>query len=197
ASFQEPGLPLAMVCRTLSIGLCCSGIISAGDSCLENTIEFSVITGSTVNNIRWNFGDPASGLNNTATILNPTHVFSGADTYSVQAIVGADCGQDTITQNVRIVYCNCNVYVPNVFTPNGDGVNDEFQPIVRCTISEYEYTVYDRWGERVFRTRNLADRWDGRAGGSNCPSDVYVYVLQYRPADGPPKTLYGDVTLLR
>ncbi len=197
-SFQEPGLPVETVCRSISIGLCCNNAtIMSSDTCLENNIAFSIITDAVINSVIWNFGDTASGLNNTANTINPTHIFSEAGTYQVQAIANLDCGADTITKTISVVNCNCNLYVPNAFTPNNDGTNDQFNPIIACEISQFDFSVFDRWGELIFNTSNPADNWDGKYKSKDCAVDVYAWLLTYTAADGSSKVLFGDVTLLR
>ena len=196
-TFTEPGAVATSICRSISIGLCCSVQLVAGDTCLENAVPFSINTGATVNSITWDFDDPASGTNNVSGLFQPTHVFSEAGTYSVRALVAADCGQDTAVLAIRIVNCNCTVYVPNAFTPNGDGINDRFQPISKCAVTQYNFSIYDRWGELVFSTVDPAAAWDGKSNNRDCLSDVFVYVLIYQLGTGPIKTVYGDVTLIR
>jgi len=197
-SFQEPGAAVSTVCRSISIGLCCQGgVIVAADSCLTRNIGFSVVTGGTVNSIIWNFGDPASGMTNTVSALAPLHVLSDTGTYTVRAIVNAACGLDTIFQTLVVVSCDCKVYIPNAFTPNGDGANDTFGLVAFCDLEQLEMSVYSRWGELVYQTGNPSGKWDGKYKGSDCSSDVYVYVIHYKRPAEPEKTVYGDVTLLR
>ena len=196
-SFQEPGAAVSTVCRSIPIGLCCEGVIVFGDTCLNRNIAFSVVTGGTVNSIVWDFGDPASGAANTVSALAPMHVFSDTGTFTVRAIVNADCGVDTITQDIVVVNCDCNVYIPNAFSPNGDGMNDTFSPVAFCDLEQLEFSVYSRWGELVYQTSNPSEKWDGKYNGKECQVDVYVYVINYKIPAEPVKTVYGDVTLLR
>jgi gliding motility-associated-like protein len=104
-SFQEPSFPVTTICRTISIGLCCDGIISTTDSCVENSIPFSMLTGATINNISWNFGDAASGAANTSNLANPGHTFTAAGTYTVTAVVNATCGTFSDTSVVNLIAC--------------------------------------------------------------------------------------------
>jgi len=196
-TFTEPGLAAATICRSISVGLCCAAQIVAGDSCVENAVPFSIITGASVSNVTWNFGDPASGANNTSGLALPVHVFSEAGSYSVQAFISSDCGLDTATLDVNVVNCTCNLYIPNAFTPNGDGINDQFQPISNCALAQYKFSVFDRWGELVFSSSDPAAGWDGKSGNRDCASDVFAYLFTYQLGANPAKTVYGDVTLLR
>jgi len=105
-SFQEPGSPVTTICRTLSVGLCCQGIISSADTCLQNSISFLLSTGASVNAIDWNFGDIASGANNFSNAINPSHTFSSVGTYVVTATVTASCGIFTDTATISVVNCS-------------------------------------------------------------------------------------------
>lgn len=201
-SFQEPGFPVSTVCRTISIGLCCDGIISSNDTCLQNNIPFSILTGAKISSVIWNFGDPSSGANNTSTLLTPTHLFSGTGTYNIRSIVNFDCGVDTIFKTISVVNCDsieedCQLFVPNVFTANGDGINDQFYPFTKCSFEHYELLIFNRWGELIFKTSNPIDKWDGKYNGVDCSSGVYVYLITYKFPTLQTKNAYGSITLLR
>lgn len=176
--------------------------ITANDTCLENSIQFSIVTGAPISNINWNFGDSSSGANNTSTSLTPTHIFSATGTYSIRAIVNFSCGIDTIFKTLTITNCDsaiyvCELYTPNAFTPNGDGINDKFYPLTICTFEHYEYLIFNRWGELIFKTSNQTDKWDGKYKGSDCSVGVYVYLITYKFPTQQTKNAYGTITLLR
>ncbi len=87
------------------------------------------------------------------------------------------------------------VRVPTIFTPNGDGVNEFFQPVLEC-YREYSFEIYSRWGEEVFTSTPEDDKWFGfDKSGKRLPSDVYVYVLEYIDAEGFKKYKEGTVML--
>jgi gliding motility-associated-like protein len=69
-------------------------------------------------------------------------------------------------------------FVPNAFTPDGDGYNDTFYPVL-ANVEEAEFMVFDRWGRMMFRSRDQDLRWDGRCGTAVCPDGVYVWKLIY------------------
>ena len=94
----------------------------------------------------------------------------------------------------------CHPALPNAFTPNGDGVNDQFGVILKyCEVEILEFSVYSRWGELMFQAIRSTDRWDGTTmNGTEAPSDTYVYVTRYKVADEEvEKFEKGDVALLR
>lgn len=176
--------------------------ITANDSCLENNIPFSILTGATISSVTWNFGDTASGANNTSASLQPTHLFSSTGSYNVTANILATCGSFEINYPLQIVRCDsvindCALYVPNAFTPNDDGINDKFYPITSCALQQYELLIFDRWGEIIFKTSNQLDKWDGKAKSDECPDGVYVYLISYKLPSQPIKSVYGTIALLR
>lgn len=101
------------------------------------------------------------------------------------------------TSEVKIVVaevlenCNCQVTVPNVFTPNGDGINDEFsvQDPQNCAFTEYKLVIYNRWGNEVWKAGDVNQVWDGKSLFGNAPDGTYYYVLNfsYKPGSNAPK----------
>lgn len=76
------------------------------------------------------------------------------------------------------------VFIPNSFTPNGDELNSEFRPsVVFLKEEKYELTIYNRWGERIFRTTDCMKGWDGKVNGNVVKNGAYVYVLKYLDID--------------
>ena len=97
----------------------------------------------------------------------------------------------------------CQLIIPNAFTPNGDGVNDWFYPVADpCVRSIRLWRVANRWGQIVFERRNFAPNqpelgWDGRLQGQETPSDVLVWMAELEYFDGRIEQRRGEVTLLR
>lgn len=117
--------------------------------------------------------------------------------YTVQ-ITNA-CG--TVTQQVDIRECmRCNVYVPNAFSPNSDGENDEFRPYSDCPLENYTLRIFNRWGEEVFSSTNPMEGWNGSLGNKIAPSAAYIWTLEYTVVeDFKPRNVQeaGDVIILR
>jgi gliding motility-associated-like protein len=91
------------------------------------------------------------------------------------------------------------IEMANVFTPSdpGDGYNDVFLvPCMGCT--QFDLRIYNRWGEKVFQSKDPAVSWNGRVDnkGPILPSGTYVYMLKYALGSAPAKTMNGVVTLL-
>ncbi len=146
----------------------------------------------------WNFGDPSSGNANTSTQQNPMHMYSNDGQYLVELIVETDHGcRDTTSKEVTIKP-DFTFYVPNVFTPDGDGLNDYFQGY-GTNISEYLMYIFNRWGEQLFETDDYNTPWDGIDPKSNniYLQDVYVYKIIIKDINGKTHKYYGHITLLR
>jgi len=88
------------------------------------------------------------------------------------------------------------VYVPNIFSPNGDGNNDVLY-VRSLHIKELKFSVYNRWGEKVFESQNKNEGWDGNYKGQPCSPDVYVYHVAIVFEDGTEESRKGNVTLVR
>lgn len=89
------------------------------------------------------------------------------------------------------------VVVPNVFTPNYDGKNDEFYPDAKG-LTDFELVVFNRWGEKVFESEALNDKWDGKSNGTECSEGVYFWVLScHFGSRNISKTYKGSVNLIR
>jgi gliding motility-associated-like protein len=113
-------------------------------------------------------------------------------TYWVTAGLQQCSASDTVT------YLECpSLVVPNAFTPNGDGLNDEFYPVHK-TLDIKSIHIYNRWGAQIFYTINPTDRWDGTINGKPCPEGVYFYVIRYyNPMINIHQEKGGAVHLLR
>lgn len=90
-------------------------------------------------------------------------------------------------------------YVPNAFTPNGDGINDEFLPLGNAIqLETYDLQIFDRWGQQLFQSTDPAKGWDGKVGGGVAPDGVYVYRAFVVDAIKRDRyELFGHVTLFR
>lgn len=92
----------------------------------------------------------------------------------------------------------CLIEVPTAFTPNNDGLNDYFRPHNALKADQYEFKVYNRWGQLVFKSNNWQEKWDGRINGVLQDTGVYVWMLSYIHRDTKqPVFKKGTVTLIR
>ena len=93
------------------------------------------------------------------------------------------------------------IYVPNAFSPNGDGINDIFQikfPHSTFNLQHSTLSIFDRWGGEVFSSKGIENGWDGKKAGKDCPGGVYVYKIVFS-LDGVPgnQERVGTVMLVR
>ncbi len=109
--------------------------------------------------------------------------------------------QCTSIDTIQVIYddCEATLFVPNVFTPNGDGFNETFKPVSQ-NLSSFEMLIFNRWGQLLFETQDPEAGWDGKANGRPCAVSTYFYLIRYTTLcnsglakDG---TLKGGVTLL-
>jgi gliding motility-associated-like protein len=123
----------------------------------------------------WSFG--AIGNSN---VENPTFLFPEiAGEYPVELIVATNQGcADTLVKIVT-VYQEHLIFVPNVITPDGDQFNEVFTPyFTGIDIYDYHLTIYNRWGEILFESYNLATGWNGTYGGEIVPDGVYIWTVE-------------------
>jgi gliding motility-associated-like protein len=114
--------------------------------------------------------------------------------YKVQAVNEFDCKVD---DEVCVeVTTNYNMYIPNVFTPNEDGKNDEFT-VYGTGFTKIEISVFDRWGSKLYTTTDITKGWDGTFKGVLSKEDTYVYKINFTTLDGKKHTKTGHVTLMK
>jgi gliding motility-associated-like protein len=165
-------------------------------SVIEPEVQFIEQAGPYATSYAWDF----AGLGED-TAANPIFVFPAdvGNTYPVQLIVTNYLGcADTALRNVEVID-QFLVFIPNAFTPDGDGINDVLVVQGRDIATEdFGLMIFDRWGERIFESTDRFDGWDGTYGGSPVQNGVYAYRLNARSAyTGQPVQLLGHVTLVR
>lgn len=124
---------------------------------------------------------------------------SKAGTLTVAITTKEGCKQEAaVTINTK--YCGpvCpQLFMPNAFSPNGDGNNDYFQPMNAIDMSSLEFSVYNRFGERLFYGKGLQARWDGQFKGKPCDAGTYFYYSRYSDCHDVELTKKGDIVLIR
>ncbi len=91
---------------------------------------------------------------------------------------------------------NSGVFIPNTFTPNGDGLNDVFL-VFGYSITDVTMEIFDRWGEKLFSSNDQKTGWNGTHKGLTCKNDVYVYKISYKGLDGKKQLKTGHVTIAK
>lgn len=139
----------------------------------------------------------------TSVLQNPTFSYTEPGNYAVALVVKSDKGcLDTLVREL-VVGEDFGIYVPNAFTPNGDGLNDIFQP-KGFGVTKYELNVYDRWGELMFHTNTFEEGWNGAKQKKMDVSypqiieeGVYTWQINCTSVFGKSHELKGHVTLIR
>lgn len=104
------------------------------------------------------------------------------------------------TTDTVVVYNDCYMNIPNVFSPNGDGTNDYFLPrgLLTRGLTSFKMDIFNRWGQQIFATTNIDGRgWDGTFNGEPQPQGVFIYRIEATFKDGQKETHTGNVTLIR
>ena len=161
-------------------------------TCIREPTLFSVQGAPDHTRYQWDFGD-----GHTAAISHPAHTFQDTGTYTVSLVVTRHCCSDTSSQRIRMEHCYSEqVYVPTAFSPNQDGINDEFK-VYGNGIRALDLKIYNRWGGQVFETKNADAGWDGTFRGKILNAGVFVYALSITFENGHRQDLTGDVSLIR
>lgn len=161
----------------------------------ENTPATFFNSSQNATHYRWDFGDGTT-LNTVSIDTTVTHIYDKTGTYNTCLVAYNDAGcTDTICHAVPALIKPL-VDVPNAFTPNGDGQNDQIH-IKGYGIAKVTWNIYNRWGQLVFTTNDKNQGWDGLYKGVLQPQEVYMYTLDVQFGDGSIYRKTGDITLLR
>jgi gliding motility-associated-like protein len=116
--------------------------------------------------------------------------------YKVLVFNEAGCA-DSAYINVKVFATKPMIFVPNAFTPNGDGKNDKVRPIAAGMLRIEFFNVYNRWGQLVFSTQIDGHGWDGNISGQKQDTGVFVWAVKAVDYNGKPYFQKGTVTLIR
>ncbi|HOF45803.1 MAG TPA: gliding motility-associated C-terminal domain-containing protein [Bacteroidales bacterium] len=105
-------------------------------------------------------------------------------------------GKDT-TLAIRVNVFDCSLYIPNAFTPNGDGLNDEFRVESPIDIYNFEMSIFELSGRLLFHTKYITQGWDGTYEGKKSPTGAYLYIITYKDRFGEKHLEKGQIVLYR
>jgi gliding motility-associated-like protein len=164
---------------------------------VENPVSFISNSGINIISYNWNFGDGNSGTGNSNI-----HTYPALGTYYVTLIVIDINGcTDTITDSVQIKDIFA-FFIPNAFTPNGNGINDLWFPSGNFyDPNNYDCSIFDRWGKLIFHTNNINEHWNGTLNNNgdvdHLVMDVYVYKIVVKESGNTRKHEFlGRITLI-
>ena len=166
--------------------------------CPEDKLSVKNTSTGSIDTWRWTYGSIGTSLlKDPQAFLFPT--LSREIKYPVKLVVtnqALGCSDSVI--KILTVLDFCIIDVPNAFTPNNDGLNDKFGPHNALKADNYEFKVFNRWGQLVFRSTNWRDRWDGTIKGIPQQPGVFVWMLSYTHRDTKQQVFKkGTVTLIR
>ena len=153
--------------------------------------------GDSITYLKWT---PSIGLS-CDTCLNTSLNINATTSYKLNASTKYDC-KDSVAIKVNVYFQNSLAF-PNVFTPNGDGLNDHFYVIAGKDVDKVKsFVIYNRWGRKVFEKNNILPNdyyngWDGTTNGKNAEMGTYVYTVILDFKDGSSKTYNGSISLIR
>ena len=164
--------------------------ITAGTSLQLNT-NFGPYSIDSIRSYSWSPGTGMSCIDCSSPQVSP---YSNVTTYTVLVTYNQGC---TVSASVQItVNGEPPVYVPNAFSPNGDGINDVWY-VYGTGIKDIKAMIFDRWGEKVFETDDQSQGWDGRFRGQLQSPDVYIYLVNIVYLDGTTTSKQGSLSLIR
>ncbi len=177
----------------LQAGFEASAFVCPGDRAIFRDTSIGRIV-----NWSWDFGNGVQAQGQTPVPQSYTPPLASNYEAPVRLIVTDDIGcRDTAFGVVTVVW-NCYIAVPSAFTPNGDGLNDFLYPLNAYKARDLSFSVYNRFGQRIFFTQNWQNRWNGMYKGKSCDTGTYVWILQYTDPDtGRRVETKGTAVLIR
>ena len=160
---------------------------------------FTVTDSSTgVNNWNWNFGDGSAGYTITSAAVPQSFTYRDTGKFTITLITStqygcADTAYETISIESDFVF-----YIPDSFTPDGDGINDNFTG-KGIFIKELDMMIFNRWGNLIYKADSMNEPWNGSANRSSeiAPADVYIYSINVTDFTNRKRNFKGIVTLVR
>ncbi len=138
------------------------------------------------------------GDGDNSTMVNPSHHYNAPGNFYVTQTVSNNFScNDTITKLVKILP-EFRFWIPNSFTPhNKDGLNDVFKPSL-YGVEEYDFSIYNRWGQLIFKTNDTDHGWDGKFKGVECEQGAYSWLINFKNEVSIRREQhYGSVTILK
>lgn len=157
---------------------------------LGESVELNALASGGTGNLTYSWGPtdyltcPDCPTTDASPLLNTTYAVTVTDENGCTSVAVVD---------IEIMFA---LYIPNTFTPNGDGDNDLFYA-VSGSVKKFNMRIFDRWGEEVFTTASIHEGWDGSYHGLEAKQDVYVFRVEATFTNGKYEEIVGQVNLLR
>jgi gliding motility-associated-like protein len=159
------------------------------------TINFNDMSSGIIDAWHWSFGN-----GDTSILQNPTYVYADTGSFPIEFIVTNNNGCSDTAYGTVIIEPILTFYAPNAFSPNGNGVNDEFMVKADGIIHDsFEMRIFNRWGEMIFQSKDIYTGWNGARMniGTLVPEDVYVWKVNFKDFKGRPREYIGHVTIIK
>jgi len=171
-----------------------------------NTLQWNYfkngLVNATYNIYRITEGSQATlirSFNNYNTVHDDIEALEGQDLtgqFCYYVVVNQEGSAETSQSNTACVTLNPEVYIPNAFTPNDDGTNDEFKPEFSFLPTDYNLKIYNRWGNVIFESNSATEPWTGTdTSGKKVPTGTYIYLLQIKTPKGETIDKRGNITV--
>ena len=168
-------------------------------SILSPAVQFVDTSSLDVVYFDWTFYDSTNTIIGSDYVQNPVYNFSGIieQQYYIQLYVENQNGCSDTAYGTQIVEGEYAFFLPNSFTPNGDGLNDSFFPVGdKISVENYSFKIFNRWGELIFSTNDFNEKWDGTYQNNALSSDAYIWKIDLvDSSSGKEKSLKGYVLL--
>ena len=177
-------------------------IVSPITICYGTEVTFTAtpINGGNSPSYQWKVDNINAGKNSPTFItkkLANGNIVNCILTSNTQCATPNPVTSNSITISIDPTICPQNFYIPNAFTPNNDGKNDIFKPTVYGNIVQYNMSIYNRWGQKVFETTELENGWDGKIKGADVETSVLVWLCTFKFEGKSLEMRKGTVVLIR
>ncbi len=175
---------------------------SPGTICFGTTVTFtaSPTNGGGAPSFQWKLNGTNAGTNSPTFISN---TLVNGDIINCLLTSNAACAvpNTAASNNIQVVIdpvlCPMSFYMPTAFTPNKDGKNDLCKPILLGNVLSYKFSVFNRWGQKIFETTDLQKGWDGKVLGFDTDSNVFIWLCNFQFQGQAFENRKGTVVLIR
>lgn len=141
----------------------------------------------------WDFGDGSISAE-----INPTHEYTAKGDFEVTLTAfKSNICQATVVKGTFVIRTDIRLFIPNIFTPNADAVNDEFVITALTELNTYHISIFNRWGDQLFESSDVSDNWKGLYKGEPVPVGTYFYIIDAADMNNDHVKKSGSVTVIR